>query len=106
MDFPEEPRSAQQNKALHKYFELVADELNGAGYSVQMMLKKDVALDWSPALVKEILWRSVQKAILKKESTTELTKRKEIDLIYDHLNRYLSEKFSIHIPFPHDHKDV
>lgn len=93
-------RTLRQNAALHKYLTLVADALNDGGYSVQLVLKQDVAVDWTPTLVKEILWRSVQKAILKKSSTTELSKQKDIDVVFEHLNRHLGERFGIHVPFP------
>ncbi len=95
-------RTGKQNNALHLYFMWLATELNLAGYTVQLVLKQKMDLDWSPNSVKELLWRPAQQAILKKKSTTELSKQQDIDLIYDHLNRHLSEKFKIHIPFPVD----
>lgn len=94
------PRTIQQNKALHKFFELLADEFNNAGYSVQLVLKEKMDLDWDASAVKELLWRPAQKALLKKNSTTELTKQMDIDKVYDHLNRHLGEKFGIHVPWP------
>jgi hypothetical protein len=36
---------------------------------------------------------------LGKESTTELT-TKEIDLVFDTINKHLGEQFGIHIDFP------
>ena len=57
----EKPRTQQQNRALHKYFDLLAEELNGAGFNVQLVLKEKVEIDWTPALVKEVLWRSAQR---------------------------------------------
>ena len=95
-------RTEQQNKALHLYFTLLAEELNAAGLTVQATLKPGVELDWTPGLIKEVLWRQTQKALLKKRSTTELNKQQEIDLIYDTINRHLSERFPglPHVPFP------
>lgn len=93
-------RTLQQNSALHLYYMWLATELNLAGYSVQLVLKEKMDLDFTPEMVKELLWRPAQKAILKKKSTTELKKLEEIDLIYEHLNRHLGEKFGIHVPFP------
>lgn len=94
------PRTGQQNRALHVFFTLLAYELNEAGLSVQLVLKQKMELNWTPSMVKEMLWRPAQKAILKKKSTTQLRKQEDIDLIYDHLNRHLSEKFGISVPFP------
>lgn len=95
-------RSDQQNRALHLWYGMVADELNDAGYTVQKVLKHKLELSWTPELVKEILWRSAQKRLLNVQSTTELKKVGDIDSIYDHLNRHLSEKFFISVPFPFD----
>ena len=96
------PRTSNQNNALHLWFELVADELNNDGYSVQLVLKQKRDLNWDKEKVKELLWRPAQQAILGKTSTTDLKKIGEIDLVYEHLNRHLGEKFEVHIPFPDD----
>ena len=93
-------RSDRQNRALHKYFSLLAEALNDGGFNVQLVLKEKVEIDWTPEMCKEILWRTAQRVILKKESTTELAKGNDIDVVYSHLNRHLSEKFGLHVPFP------
>jgi hypothetical protein len=87
---------------LHKYFELLSESLNGGGFTVQLVLAQKMDLDWSPNSVKELLWRPAQQAILNKRSTTRLSKLEEIDTVYEHLNRHLSEKFWLHVPFPHN----
>ena len=93
-------RTLQQNRALHLWFELVAQALNEGGFNVQLVLKQKMDIDWNKELIKELLWRPAQKVILHKNSTTELLKQKDIDEVFDHLNRHLGEKFWIHIPFP------
>lgn len=93
-------RTQQQNKALHAYFTLLARDLNEAGYTVQLVLREKMDLDWTPEMVKSLLWRPAQEAILKKKSTTELEKQADIDTVYSHLNRHLSEKFHLHVDFP------
>lgn len=95
-------RTEKQNSALHLYFTWLATELNLAGYTVQMVLKQKMDLDFTPEMVKELLWRPAQQTILMKKSTTELNKQQEIDIIYDHLNRHLGEKFGIFVKFPID----
>lgn len=92
-------RTPQQNKAMHEYYRLVADRLNAAGLDMRAVLKPEVDIPWSTQTVKEFLWRPVQKAALGKDSTTQLTTR-EIDVVYDILNRFLAEKHGIHEPFP------
>lgn len=93
-------RTGQQNRALHLYFTLLAKELNEAGYSVQLVLKEKMELDWDAEKVKELLWRPAQKAILKKKSTTQLEKQQDIDVVFEHLNRFVSEKFGVAVQFP------
>ena len=92
-------RTLQQNKALHKYFELLAQELNAAGYDMRRTLKPGVDIPWTSDLVKQYLWKGIQEAMLGKESTTELTSA-EIDKVYETLNRPLAETTGVHVPFP------
>jgi len=58
-------------------------------------------LDWDKEKIKELLWRPAQQAILGKKSTTQLSKQQDIDTVYEHLNRHISEKFELHVDFPH-----
>jgi len=94
-----EKHTDQQRKALHLYFELLAVALNDGGFDMQKVLKVDVP--WTKDLIKELIWRPVQKAILKKDSTTKLNKTGDIDRIFDIINRIFSNPpYCIHIPFP------
>lgn len=92
-------RTLTQNAAMHVYFDLLAKELNTAGYDMKRTLKESVDIPWNGATVKEYLWKPIQNAQVIKQSTTELT-TKEIDLIYDTLNRHLAEKTGVYVPFP------
>ena len=93
-----EQRTPTQNNALHKYFELVAEALNDAGYDIQKTITHQMDIPWAKESVKELIWRQAQKTYLGKISTTELS-TKDIDGIYDIVNRYLSQ-FGISVPFP------
>ena len=96
-------RTDTQNDSLHLWFEMLAQRLNEAGFTVQSILAKKIELSWTPTFVKELLWRPAQKKLLGKKSTTELAKIEDIDLIYDHLNLHLGEKFGVEVPaFPFD----
>jgi len=96
-------RTPDQNRALHKYFSMLADGLNEAGLNVQLILQKKLELDWTPNLIKEVLWRDIQMRLFGKESTKDLDKVSEIDLVHDTLTRHLGEKFEFeNPPFPHD----
>lgn len=96
---PERQRTAQQNRALHVYFSLIANALNDAGYDMRKVLKPEVEIPWSPSAVKEYLWRPIMKAQLRKFSTTEMSTT-DIDSVFDTINRHLGEKLGIHEPFP------
>ena len=93
-------RTEAQNRALHLYLSQVADELNAAGYTLPTVLEKRPGITFTPEIVKETLWRPLQKALVGKESTTTLNKGSDIDGIYEHLNRFLGEEFGVHVPFP------
>lgn len=90
-------RSPLQNRALHLYFQLVADALNNAGLEKAVVLK-GLDAPWSKESIKEDIWRPVQIAMMGKSSTTELF-TKDIDPIFDVINRHLA-KFGIHEEWP------
>lgn len=94
----EKQRTIPQNNSLHLFFRLIAEQLNDAGLDIRAVLEPTVDIAWNENLVKELLWRPIQKLQLQKHSTTELTTR-DIDVIYDTLNLFLS-KHGVHVPFP------
>ena len=92
-------RTTRQNSAIHVYFELLARALSEAGLDMRKTLKPGVEIPWSGNTVKDYLFRPIMKAQTGKDSTTELT-TKEIDAVYDTLNRHLGEKFGVTVGFP------
>jgi hypothetical protein len=96
----EAKRTQQQNRSLHLYFTLLAETLNVAGLDMRVVLKPEIAIEWTPKTVKEKLWKPIQEALLDKKSTTELLKKQDIDKVYDTLHRHLSEKFGAVSEFP------
>jgi hypothetical protein len=92
-------RTISQNNALHQYFTELAEELNLHGLDMRKTLKPTINIPWSCDTVKEYLWRPVMKIQTGKESTTELT-TKEIDLVFDTINRHIGEQFGLTIEFP------
>ncbi len=57
-------------------------------------------LEWSNEAVKEILWRTAQKPLLGKSSTTELNKQEDITKVYEAMNRFLAKLGVESVPFP------
>ena len=97
-------RTPPQNRSLHKYCELLSDELNNAGYTIAKVITKPLDISWSKHTVKELLWRTVQKAILDKDSTTKLN-RSEVSKVYDELNNIMATRYGITVGFPDAHRD-
>jgi hypothetical protein len=92
-------RTLKQNSSLHLFFGLLADELNAAGLDMRTVLKPSVDIPWTSETVKNQLFKPIQKALLEKESTTELTTI-EVNKVYEVLMRHLSEKFGVFVEFP------
>lgn len=92
-------RTAKQNSALHLYFSMLANELNDAGYDMRKLIRDEIDIPWSGSSIKEYLWKPIQKVMLKKKTTTKLT-TEEIDKIYDVINKHVSERTGVSIPFP------
>jgi len=93
-------RTVQQNKALHKYCELLAEALNDAGYEMKAVLAvKQVDIPWNKDRVKDVLWKPLQEAMTGKESTTELSTTDPSE-IYNVLDRHISSNFGIHVEWP------
>ena len=99
-------RTPLQNDSLHLYFRHVAQALNESGngfVKTVRVMREGFEMEWTETLVKEVLWKEIQKTMYKKVSTTQLSKHEEIDMIHDVLNRFLGERMGIeHIPFPRD----
>jgi len=97
-------RTKKQNDSLHLMFDQLANSLNGQGYDVRIVLQviasKGVDMMWSGELVKELLWRPIQKKYLDKHSTKDLNSIGEITEIYDMLNKFLGQNFFVHVDFP------
>lgn|SRR3990167_787430 len=94
----EKQRTLTQNRALHLYFQMIADTLNESGMDMRAVLKPEVDIPWNKDSVKTFLWKPIMKLQLGKKSTTEMTSG-DIDKVFDTLNRHLSQ-FGISEPFP------
>jgi hypothetical protein len=98
-------RTLTQNKAIHKYFELLSEGLNDAGLDMKKVLKPSVDIDWTPDMIKTHLWKPIQDVMFEKKSTTELT-TKQVSQVYETLNRHLAQKFGIAVGFPSNEPEM
>lgn len=96
-----EQRTDQQNKAIHKYLEMVAHELCNQGQTMQDVIKHINKVEITPTKdnLKEIVWREIQKVLFGKKSTTELT-TVEVNQVYEVMSMWLAKNFEISLPFP------
>lgn len=93
-------RSSLQNRALHKYFSLIADALNELGLTHHYtgITGKLFEVRFTPIIVKEFIWKPLQFHLFDKKTTTKLTTI-QINEIIDVLTLYLGNK-GVNVPFP------
>lgn len=93
-------RSSQQNRALHKFFGMISEELNELGMEfVYTGLKgAEISLRYTPNIVKLFFWKPIQIALFDFESTTKL-KSKEMNQIIDIIIKFFGDK-GVLIVFP------
>lgn len=85
-----------QQKALHLAFTKLADTLNDAGLTVEQTLRQDFSINWTGELIKELIWRPIQKAMYDIESTTQID-TKQINSIYDEITINIAEKLGVEV---------
>ena len=94
-------RTKRQNRALHKFFTEVSAELNGIGITaktISIVSGKTLERPFTPSLVKELIWKPVQDAIIGTDSTR-LLKTGEINEIAEPIIKFLGKQ-GIGIMFP------
>lgn len=100
-------RTKKQNSSLHVYLRHLSKAFNDAGLDMKKVLKPEIEIPWDDdgKMAKEHLWRPIQKILLDKESTVE-PERLEYSQVYDVLNRHISQKFGISVPWPTNESDA
>jgi hypothetical protein len=91
-------RTSTQNASLHLFCDMLANALNDAGFDFRAFVKEGYAVPFTDDLVKDYIWRPIQKAITGKESTTK-PETHQYALIYDAVNTKLVEH-GIYVPWP------
>ena len=94
-------RSNQQNRALHKFFNMISEALNEIGeeFIYKGLKGSDMSLNYSPKIVKDFFWRPIQVTLFGFESTTKL-KTEEMNQIIDIIIKFFGDK-GVLIEFPH-----
>ena len=97
-------RTLTQNRALHKFCQMLADKLNDAGLDQKKVLKPEIEIPWTMEAVKEGLWKPVQEAVTGLKSTTK-PEASQYTAIYEVLNRHLTMKLGVHVEWPSKERD-
>ena len=98
-------RTALQNRAIHKFCDLLATALNDAGWDMKKTLSKQADIPWHQMTVKQFLWRPIQVAMLNKSSTAGL-EVDEVAKVYETLNRHTASKLGVSVIFPSKNQTI
>ena len=102
MEYLKEKLTRSQQNSLHKFLEMLAEELNQNGITLKSVTEV-IPIAECPATkenLKELVWKPIQRSLYSKSSTTELLKQGEIDKIYDTICRMFGEMGVSIPPFP------
>ena len=94
----EKTRTLTQNASLHKFCSMLAQAMNEAGFDFRVFIKEGYPVPFTEELVKEHIWKPIQKAVTGHESTTK-PEPKQYSEVYDALNVKLAEH-GLYIPWP------
>ena len=90
----------QQNKAMHLYFEMLAESLNDAGLDMKTVFeRKTMEVPWTKESVKACLWKPIQDAMYEVDKTSKLETH-QVAQVYEVLNRHIANNFGLYVPFP------
>lgn len=96
-------RTDSQRNSIELYCRKVSEQLNNDGIDmyeyIEILKQKGIKLRWTQELVKDKMWRVIQKSQVGKKSTTELTTA-EVNQVYEPMARFLAERFHINVEFP------
>ena len=92
-------RTNPQNAALHVYLDKLATALSDAGLDMREVLSEDIELPPTAILVKECIWRRVQKALIGEKKTSK-AETDQYNIIYESINRHTAQTWGISIPWP------
>jgi len=97
------PRTVLQNRSAHLYFRMMADGLNNAGIDQVALMKSFKEGFKIPNTMESIkgLFSRVAAVMLGEERTSRLS-TKEIQQIYEAVDRGMNQKFGITYPWPSD----
>jgi len=93
-------RTGKQNKSLHKYCQMVADEMNAAGYDAQTVISLPIQL--TPEIVKDCIFKAIMTALYPDKTSSTQLSTTEIQDVYENMNRATGTKFGVSMDWPSD----
>jgi len=93
-------RTNTQNRSLHKYFTLIADELNELGqeFCYTGITGKELSMPYTSTLVKEMFWKPISLTMFGFESTTKLDTN-QMNQIIEVFSKFFAER-GVVLDFP------
>lgn len=91
-------RTQKQNRALHVWCRHLAETLREKDIDTKTFFKSGFEVPFTPEIVKDNIWKPVQRAVTDKEKSSKLS-RSEVSGIFEIINKLLSER-GIHVPWP------
>lgn len=95
-------RTITQNRAMHKYFDLMAKGLDGAGYDQIKFydeVKKGFSVRWTAEAFKDFFRAVAHDLYPEVQSTADLTTI-QLQRVYEVVDRGVSEKTGVRVDFP------
>jgi hypothetical protein len=93
-------RTITQNNALHLYLTQWAETLNEHGIGMKQIVRKDLDIPPTMQLLKDNVWKKIQRAMYGHNSTKDLDKQEEINKIVDVITKTFGERFKLYVPWP------
>lgn len=93
-------RTELQNRSMHKFFRMVADQCQEQGISQQALFEaRSIDVPVTEHAIKS-LWHSIQNQLYGQVSTTELS-RSQVNTVYEALITGMGQKLGLgYVPFP------
>lgn len=88
-----------QHNSIYKYCDMLAMSLNESGNDMKKVFDSNFDIPWTKTSVKELIWNVVQEAMFGTTSIREL-ERDKVTQVYDVINRKISQKTGVFVPFP------
>jgi hypothetical protein len=93
-------RTALQNRSIHKYWAIIVEKLNAAGWTKKKYYEvKEVDIEWTPESFGEDVWRGIQDAMYQHRKTSKL-ETEQVSRVYEVVNKHMANTCGVSEDFP------